>query len=104
MDRARVSRVSMRLLVLVTALITVSGCATEFDRRYAAAERLQAEAAAAGAEWLETGKLMDQANKEAAGGNMDAAFSLLDKAQFQAETAIKQAEYEADAWVNRVVR
>jgi len=62
-------------------LIAVSGCATDYDRRYAAAERLQAEAAAAGAEWLETGKLLDQANKEADGGNMDAAFSLLDKAR-----------------------
>jgi len=104
MDRARVNRVSRKLLVLATALIAVSGCATDYDRRYAAAERLQAEAAAAGAEWLETGKLLDQANKEADGGNMDAAFSLLDKARFQAEAAIKQAEHEADAWINRVVR
>ena len=104
MDRARVNRVSMKLLVLATALIAVSGCATEFDRRYAAAERMQAEASAEGAEWLETGKLLDQASEAAADGNMDVAFSLLDKAQFQAEAAIKQAEHEADAWINRVVR
>jgi hypothetical protein len=97
-------RVSAKLAVLATVLIVVSGCATEFDRRYAAAEHLRAEAAAAGAEWLETGNLLDQANEEAAGGNMDTAFSLLDKAQFQAATAIKQAEHEADAWINRVVR
>ena len=104
MDRARVSRVSRKLLVLATALIAVSGCATEFDRRYAAAERMQAEASAAGAEWLETGKLLDQASEAAADGNMDVAFSSLDKARFQAEAAIKQAEHEADAWINRIVR
>ena len=104
MDRARVNRVSIKLPVLAIALIAMSGCATEFDRRYSAAERLQAEAAAAGAEWLETGKLLDQANKEAVDGNMDVAFSLLDKARFQAEAAIKQAEHEADAWADRVVR
>jgi len=104
MDRARVNRVSIKLPVLAIALIAMSGCATEFDRRYAAAERLQAEAAAAGAEWLETGKLMDLANKEAAEGNMDVAFSLLDKARFQAEAAIKQAEHEAGAWASRVVQ
>ena len=104
MDRARVNRVSMKLLVLAMAVIAASGCATEFDRRYAAAERMQAEASAAGAEWLETGKLLDQASEEAADGNMDVAFSLLDKARFQAEAAIKQAEHEADAWINRVVR
>jgi hypothetical protein len=65
---------------------------------------MRAEAAAVGAEWLETGKLLDQASEEAADGNMDVAFSLLDKARFQAEAAIKQAEHEAGAWGSRVVR
>ncbi len=104
MDRARVNNVSTKLIVLTAALIAVSACASEFDRRFAAAEQLRAEAAAVGAEWLETGKLLDQANKEAAEGNTDAAFLLLDKAQFQAEMAIKQAEHEAGAWASRVVR
>lgn len=104
MDRVRVNRASTKLLVLATAMIAVSACSSEFDRRYAKAEHLRAEAAAAGAEWLETGKLLDQANEEAAGGNMDAAFLLLEKARFQAETAIKQAEHEAGAWAGRVVR
>ena len=100
----RVNRVSMKLLVLATALIAVSGCASEFDRRYAVAERLQAEASAAGAEWLETGKLLSQASEAAAGGDTDAAYLLLDKARFQAEMAIKQAEHEAGAWASRVVQ
>lgn len=104
MDLARASRVSTKLLVLATALIAVSGCSSEFEQRFAEAERLRADASAAGAEWLETGKLLDQANEEAADGNMDVAFSLLDKARFQAEAAIKQAEYEASAWASRVVR
>jgi len=88
----------------MTALVAVSGCASEFDRRYAAADRINADAAAAGAEWLETGKLLDQASEAAADGNMDVAFSLLDKAQFQAKAAIKQAEHEAGAWASRVVQ
>ena len=103
MDRARANKVSTKLL-LATALVVASGCATEFERRFAAAEGLQAEAAAAGSEWLETGKLLQQASEEAARDNMDAAFLLLEQAQFQADMAIKQAEHEADAWASRVVR
>jgi len=35
---------------------------------------------------------------------MDGADALLAKARFEAETAIKQAEYEASTWAGRVLQ
>ncbi len=61
-------------------------------------------AADAGAEWLQTEKLVSQAKKAAARGDMERASALLEIAQFQAETAIMQAQHEADAWAGRVVQ
>lgn len=104
MDPARVNRTSATLAILATALAVMAGCATEFEQRYAAAEQLRSEASAAGAEWFETGKLLEQAKEAADGGNMDTAYLLLEKARFQAETAIKQAEQESSAWADRVVQ
>jgi len=104
MDRARENRLSTRLVVLAMVVIASSGCSTEFERQFADAERLRAEAAAAGSEWLDTCKLLDQASEEAALDNMDAALMLLEQARFQAEMAIKQGQREADAWGGRVVR
>ena len=104
MDRVRVSRVSTKLVVLAAALIASSGCSTAFERQFAAAERLRVEAAEAGAEWLETGALLNQASEAADREDMDTAFLLLEQARFQAETAIEQAQHEAGAWAGRVVR
>ncbi len=104
MDRARVNRVTTRLLVLAAALIVSPGCSTGFERQFAAAQSLRVEAAAAGAEWLETEDLLNQASEAAARDNMDAAFALLEQARLQAEMAIQQAEHEAAAWASRVVR
>ena len=104
MGRARVNKVATRLVVLAMALIVSSGCATEFEQQFAAAQRLRFEAAAAGTEWLETEDLLNQASEAAAQDDMDAAFALLEQARFQAEMANKQAEHEAAAWASRVVR
>jgi DNA polymerase III delta prime subunit len=97
-------RVSAKLMVMATVFVSLSGCATEFEKRFAKAERARVIAAEAGAEWLRTEELIKQAETEAARGDMERANSLLKLAQFQAETAIKQAQYEADAWSSRVVR
>ena len=97
-------RVPVILLLMTTALISISGCATEFEKRLEEAERTRVMAAEAGAEWLRTGELIKQAETEAARGDMERADSLLELAQFQAETAIKQAQHEAGAWSGRVVR
>jgi hypothetical protein len=79
-------------------------CTATFEQRIVEAERLRAEAAAAGSEWLDTEALLNRAKDEAANENMEAACSLLELAVFQANAAIRQAEHEADAWRKRVVR
>jgi len=97
-------RVFVKLMVMATVLVAQSGCATELEKRFAEAERMRMMAADAGAEWLQTEELIKQAKTEAARGDTERANSLLELAQFQAETAIKQAQHEADAWSGRVVQ
>jgi len=92
------------LLGVLAAVLMVTGCTTTFERRLAEAEQLRLEAAAAGAEWLQTESLLDQARDEAAQGDTDAALVLVDKARFQAEAALRQAEFEATAWQERVIK
>jgi hypothetical protein len=100
---ARVSKPGITAVVLA-AVLAAAGCATAFEQRLTEAERLRVEAAAAGAEWLQTGSLLEQARVQATAGNMDAALALVDKAQFQAEAALRQAEHESTAWQNRVIK
>jgi hypothetical protein len=69
-----------------------------------AAQSAQKAAAAAGAEWLETGTLIDQARRDAEQENWDMAIELALKAKQQGELAVMQAERESIAWQNRVVR
>jgi hypothetical protein len=97
-------RAFVKLIVMATVLVSLSGCSTEFEKRFAEAERMRVMAADAGAEWLQTEELIQQAKTEAAGGDTERANSLLELAQFQAETAIKQAQHEAGAWSSRVVQ
>jgi hypothetical protein len=68
------------------------------------AESAQKAAAEAGAEWLETGALIDQARLDAEQENWDIAIELAEKAKQQGELAVLQAERESIAWHNRVVR
>ena len=100
---ARVNRFTGTMVILA-AMLTAAGCTTVFEQRLAEAEHLRAEAAAAGAEWLQTEALLDQARDAAARGDTDAALALVDKARFQSEAALRQAEYEATAWQDRVIR
>jgi PBP1b-binding outer membrane lipoprotein LpoB len=69
-----------------------------------AAQSAQKAAAAAGAEWLETGALIDQAKRDAEQENWDIAIELAMKAKQQGELAVMQAERESNVWHNRVVR
>ena len=103
MAPAHVNRSGVLLVVLATAL-AAAGCTSTFERRLAEAEQLRLEAAAAGAEWLQTESLLDQAREEAARGDTDAALALVDKARFQAEAALLQAEHESTAWQERVIK
>ncbi len=100
---ARANRSGLAVIILA-AVFAAAGCTTTFERQLAEAELLRLEAAAAGAEWLRTESLLDQAREEAARGDTDAALALVDKARFQAEAALLQAEYESTAWQERVIK
>lgn len=104
MAPVRASNRVVRILLAGITLMLVSACATEFDREFGEAERLRAEAAAAGAEWLETGNLLEQAREAEAAGNTARARELVEEAKFQAEAALRQAGHEAEAWRERVIR
>ena len=100
---ARANRLGLAVIILA-AVFAAAGCTTPFERQWAEAEQLRLEAAAAGAEWLKTEALLDQARDEAAEGDMDAALALVEKARFQSEAALRQADYESTAWQNRVIK
>ena len=104
MARAHASSGNGGLAPLLAALLVASGCTTDFDRKHAEAERSLGLAAAAGYEWIETSKLLEQAETAADAGDMEEAIQLLEKARFQAEAAIRQSEHEAGAWRDRVIR
>jgi hypothetical protein len=100
----RANKIIAKHFLLATILMAASGCASEFEKRFAEAERIRAEAAAAGSEWLETGALLEQARAAADQDNMGAALLLVEEARLQGELAIKQAQHEADSWADRVVK
>jgi hypothetical protein len=47
---------------------------------------------------------LEQAQQAASRDDLDAAMVMVERARFQAEMAIKQAEHEADTWAGRVVK
>ena len=100
MARVRVSKG----LAAAALAVLATGCSTEFERRYAEAERMRLDAAAAGAEWLQTEEVLAASREAAEQGDTSAALALVEEAKFQAEAALRQAEHEADAWRDRVVR
>ena len=82
---------------------TVVTPANIFRQSYDKAECLRRAAAAKGFEWLDTQGLLHQAQEEAEKANWETAERLVQKAQFQAEMSLRQAELEAEAWKRRVV-
>lgn len=104
MAPVRANRLSVRTLIVGTVIVLLSACSTEFDRKLGEAEALRAEAARAGAEWLKTGDLLDEARAAAADGDTETALMLVEEARFQAEAALQQAAYEAGAWQDRVIK
>ena len=97
-------RASKFIITVAIMLLAACSVADDIDARLAEAEDLLQEAAEAGYEWLETAALLEQARTEMANGNLDSALALIEKAQFQAEAALIQAEHEAEAWRSRVLQ
>jgi hypothetical protein len=78
--------------------------AESVSRAIAAAEAARREAAVVGAEWLETGALIEQARTAETRGDWAEALEQASRARHQGELAIAQAKREATAWRHRVVR
>ena len=76
----------------------------QYKRLYDEAECLRRAAAAKGAEWLETEKLLLRSIEEAGNGRWENALLLVQEARLQAEQALHQAEHEAEAWKGRVLK
>jgi len=74
-----------------------------FKQSYDEAECLRRAAAVAGAEWFETENMLLRSLEDSEGGHWDSALALVNKARFQAEQALRQAEHEAEAWKHRVI-
>ena len=102
-------RTTVRLFAAVAlSLGLLAGCATTGDDAASAAEQAiadakaaNAEAAALGFEWRDTGKIIEEAEAALAAGDNDKALELANKALAQAEDAKRQAELEKQKFLDR---
>ena len=83
---------------------TPSESASDFEKAFEAANKLRLEAASLEFEWSNTEKFLLDAKKTYADGDKEKAMQLVKQAHEESELAIKQAETEADAWKDRVVK
>jgi len=70
----------------------------------ALAETSRKRAAEAGAEWLETGSLIEQARRALENEDWSQALALARRANEQGELAFEQSERESGAWRDRVIQ
>lgn len=73
-----------------------------FQEAWDAAESKRVEAAAAGVEWRDTGKMLADAKAAYEKGDKDAAKALVKKAHKQSKAALAQGAREKDLWKTRV--
>lgn len=104
MDLRCANRLLARVVLLAALLAGTVACESRFERQYAEAERWRLRAADAGFEWIDTAALLEQARQAQQAGDEETALQLVARARFQAEAAVKQSEYEAEAWQERVIR
>ncbi len=95
------------LFIMMLVLGLAAGCASTPDDTSAAdqataeqaiadAKAANAKAKAMGAEWRDTGKIIDEAEAALAAGDYQKAIDLANKAERQAENAMAQAKSEQD--------
>jgi nucleoid-associated protein YgaU len=102
-------RTTARLFAAVAlSLGLLAGCATTGDDAASAAEQAiadakaaNAEVAAMGYEWRDTGKIIEQAEAALADGDNEKALELANQALAQAEDAMRQAELEKQKFLDR---
>jgi hypothetical protein len=91
-------------LPAMDAMADVAANGETVAQELALAEAARLRAAATGAEWLQTGSLIDQAKQAVEDEEWQLALALARKAKQQGELAIEQAERESVAWRSRVIR
>lgn len=110
-----VSRARATLAALLLGLLAGSGGyaqepagpvadADSTAQAIAEAEAMRRKAASLGAEWLETGSLIERAEQARDQEKWAEAVKWAVRARAQGELAVGQAEREAEAWRDRVVR
>jgi hypothetical protein len=110
------SRIPLLLIVFVglfaipediVGMEAVTGAAANREtakNELALAEASRKRAAEAGAEWLETGSLIEQASDAFENEDWSQALTLARRAKKQGQLAIEQAERESIAWRDRVIQ
>lgn len=88
--------------VLLPLLAQGAETAESFEQAYATASAARKQAASVGFEWRDTRKLLKRAKKAAEGGDFDTAVTLADRARFESEQAVEQAQLQADHWQDAV--
>ncbi len=98
------------LNALCTSVFGDAGAETSAANRETAtaeislAETARQRASEAGAEWLATESLIEQARQAAAEQDWESALETARRARRQGELALEQAQHESTAWQSRVVR
>jgi nucleoid-associated protein YgaU len=99
---ARLFGVALLSIGLITGCASTDEAADSIsaEQAIADAKAANAEAKAAGYEWRDTGKLISEAEAKLADGDEEGAIELANKAKFQAETAIAQADEQNKKFLN----
>lgn len=82
----------------------IAASAADADAAIAAADDARKKAASVDGEWRDTGKMIQKAKELAAGGDIDGAIKLANKAQRQGENGYAQAISQKDAGFPDYVR
>jgi hypothetical protein len=100
----RTACVALFVFVVAAAPAAADPAPQEVEALIAQADSVRLAAAEAGAEWLKTESLIEEARQLAAEGDWQAASARALKALRQGQLALEQAEREAGAWRERVIR
>lgn len=106
---------AMRTLTVLGLLLCITACAEtgsqqapaaadSYEDRLADVQQLMDEARSLGHGWSTFEPLLESAAEAKAAGDDAEAMRLLDEAKAHAALAITQAEFEAEAWRDRVVK
>ncbi len=97
-------RLAMFVSIAGTAQVAFAASADDFKAAFAKAEAASKQAAAMKTQWTTTASELKAAQKAADGGNYDQAVELARRAEALANASIAQANEQAKAWTEAVIR